>query len=76
MDEPALLALRHVGLATALHIIKIFNATQPLEPATADVLHQRLSAEEWDAMRSSLLAALQVRTRWVTGVREGGVWVR
>jgi hypothetical protein len=59
LDEPALLALRHVGLATALHIIKIYNATQPLEPATAVLLAQLLSEAEWADMRASLLAALQ-----------------
>jgi hypothetical protein len=59
LDEPALLALRHVGLATALHIIQVFNATQPLEPATELLLNQLLSAQEWDAMRSALLGALQ-----------------
>jgi len=62
LDTAGLLALRHLALSTALHIIKIYNATQPLDEATSQLLQQLLSEDEWSAMRSSLLAALQELT--------------
>lgn len=54
--------MRHLALSTALHIIKIYNATQPLDEATSQLLQQLLSEDEWSAMRSSLLATLQELT--------------
>lgn len=59
IDTAGLLALRHLALRTALHIIKIYNSMQPIDAATGVLLQQLLSEREWSAMRSSLLAALQ-----------------
>lgn len=59
IDTAGLLALRHLALRTALHIIKIYNSMQPIDAATGTLLQQLLSEREWSAMRSSLLAALQ-----------------
>jgi hypothetical protein len=58
IDTAGLLALRHLALSTALHIMKIYNATQPLGDGTETLLKQLLSEREWTHMRSSLLAAL------------------
>lgn len=60
MNTAGLLALRHLALKNALHIIHIYNATQPLTTSTEHLLNQLLSEQEWSHMRSSLLAALQV----------------
>lgn len=59
IDTAGLLALRHLALRTALHIIKIYNSMQPIDAATGALLQQLLSEGEWSAMRSSLMAALQ-----------------
>lgn len=62
INTAGLLALRHLALTTALHIINIYNATQPLDASTDRLLSQLLSEDEWGHMRSSLLAALQELT--------------
>lgn len=62
INTAGLLAMRHLALKTALHIIHIYNATQPLDASTARLLGQLLSEDEWSHMRSSLLAALQELT--------------
>lgn len=59
IDTEGLLALRHLALRTALHIMKIYYSMQPIDAATGYLLQQLLSEREWSAMRSSLLAALQ-----------------
>jgi hypothetical protein len=62
IDAAGLLALRHLALSTALHIIKIYNSMQPLDAGTDRLLQQLLSEREWSHMRSSLLASLQELT--------------
>jgi hypothetical protein len=59
IDEAALKALQHVGVATSLHIYKLFGACNPLDEGTEQLMHSLLSSEQWNSMRDTLLASLQ-----------------
>ncbi|KAF8072621.1 hypothetical protein HT031_000281 [Scenedesmus sp. PABB004] len=59
MDEAALLALRHVAVATSTQIHKVFAATHPLDEPTAALMGSLRSSAQWRAMGAALQAALQ-----------------